>query len=1018
MRIRLLGPTELKASDGRTVPITGAKRRAVLALLALELGRCVRIERFYDLMWADEPPVQAKAALQGHIAALRKLLPGTGLTLHTQAPGYLLDGDREAVDLHRLTALTTRAAAEPDDTTAAALLGEALDLWEGPALADLPDTEQRRTLANRLDSSREQALHDRAERLLRTGRGAAALPALEQHLHTGWLQEPTVALLVRCLHQAGRPAEALRLYHGTRAALAAELGLHPGPALQAALTTVLADERAAATDGTPAAAAPGRTAPRPTAPHPSASHPGAADPTAPRPTASRRTSPAEPTRPDPPTPGPLPLPRPAAPAQFPTPAATPSAAPAPRPAAGPLPRRTAGFVGREAELHWLDHACGRERPDHALAVVVGAAGAGKTATVVRWAHTAAPGFRDGTLHCDLRGFDPARPSAPAEVLGGFLRALGLAEAEIPEDHARRGALYRALTAERELLVLLDNARSAEDVAELLPAGPRCATVVTSRHTLEDLIVTEGAALLRLEALPAADALALLAQVLGEDRLAAEPAAARRLAGLCDHLPLALRIAAARLAAQPSWSVADLVAEAEDDRTRLPALDAQGGVSVRSALNLTLRRLRPTAARLVPLLAVHPGPEIDVPAAAALLGAPPAEVRAALGTLAAHHLLTETAPGRYGRHDLIRLYSRELLDGEPPAHRHAALTRLLDYYLTAATVGAGRLQPHLTEFEQPVAFRPPVLPELPDVRAALDWFRTEEPTVRALVAAGTEAGEHDRAWQLAFLANCLYFGAGRLTDRLDCLRHGLTAAVRTGDPVPIALVEAATARALSGKRHPVEALALARRAADRTAGHDGPAQVYTMAVLAVALADHGELAEGLRLSDATLRRLDALGLHDHGAAVLSNAATLAAQAGDGATALRHAREARRLLAAHPHATFHLFALADEAYALQLLGRAAESEQGWLEAAERCRASGARHLEAAVEQHYADFLLAVDRPREAAERLGRARELHQRSGDTRNAAELGARIAVIERATGDQTATPIPRASRIGRSARTA
>ncbi|MFJ8475131.1 BTAD domain-containing putative transcriptional regulator [Kitasatospora sp. NPDC094011] len=989
MRIRLLGPTELRASDGRTLPITGAKRRAVLALLGLEFGRCVRIERFYDLMWAEEPPVQARAALQGHIAALRKLLHGTGLTLHTQAPGYLLDGDREAVDLHRLTTLTTRASAEPDDTVAAALLGEALDLWEGPALADLPDTEQRRTLANRLDGIREQAVHDRAERLLRTGRGAAALPSLEQHLHTGWLQEPTVALLVRCLHQAGRPAEALRLYHGTRAALAAELGLHPGPALQAALSTVLADEPAAdrgtppwtATDhGTPTAAA------------------------VPAPTASGRTTPAEPTRPDPPTPTPLPLPHPAA--------------PAPRPVTAPLPRRTAGFVGRAAELRWLDHACGPERPDHALAVVVGAAGAGKTATVVRWAHTAAGGFRDGTLHCDLRGFDPAHPSAPAEVLAHFLRALGLPEAEIPEDHARRGALYRTLTAGRELLVLLDNVRSAEDIAELLPAGPRCATVVTSRHTLEDLIVTEGAALLRLEALPEADALALLAQVLGEDRLAAEPAAALRLAGLCDHLPLALRIAAARLAAQPSWTVADLVAEAEDDRTRLPALDAQGGVSVRSALNLTLRRLSPTAARLVPLLAVHPGPEIDVPAAAALLEAPPAEVRGALGALAAHHLLTETAPGRYGRHDLIRLYSRELLDGDPPARRHAALTRLLDHYLAAAMAGAGRLQPHLTEFEHPVEFRPPVLPELPDVRAALEWFRIEEPTVRALVAAGTEAGEHDRAWQLAFLANCLYFGAGRLTDRLDCLRHGLTAAVRTGDPVPIALVEAATARALSGKRHPVEALALARRAADRTTGHDGPAQVYTMAVLAVALADHGELAEGLRLSDATLRRLDALGLHEHGAAVLSNAATLAAQAGDGATALRHAREARRLLAAHPHATFHLFALADEAYALQLLGRTAESERGWLEAADRCRASGALHLEAAVEQHYADFLLATDRPPEAAERLRRAREFYRRSGDARSAAELGARIAVIEREAGDQTATPIPRASRIGRSARTA
>ncbi|MFJ2189708.1 BTAD domain-containing putative transcriptional regulator [Kitasatospora sp. NPDC087861] len=976
MRIRLLGPTELRAADGRSIPVPGAKRRGVLALLALEFGRCVRVDRFYDLLWDEAPPAQAKAVLQGHVAALRKHLNGTALTLATHSSGYLLNGDAESVDVHRFGALTARAGEEPDSEAAAALFGEALRLWEGAPLADLPDTEQRRDLADRLDRAHEQAVHDWTERLLHIGQGGTALPVLERRLHTEWLQEPTAALLVRCLHQAGRPAEALRLYHRARSGLAAELGVRPGPALQAALAAVLADDRAPADPG----GAPARPEPVDVRARPSV------------------------------------LPHPAVGAA--------------RPATGVLPRRTPGFVGRAAELGWLDQACGADRPDHALAVVVGAAGAGKTATVVRWAHTAAGGFRDGHLHHDLRGFDPARPSDPAEVLGRFLRALGLAEAEIPEDRARLGALYRTLTAERELLVLLDNVRSAADVTELLPAGPRSATVVTSRNTLEDLVVSEGAALLRLEALPEADALGLLAQILGGERLAAEPAAARRLAELCDHLPLALRIAAARLAAQPAWTVGHLVAEVEDERTRLPALDAHGGVSVRSALNLTLRRLPSTAVRLVALLAVPPGPEVDVPTAAALLEAPPGEARRALGALTAHHLLTETTPGRYGRHDLIRLYGRELLDADPPARRHLALVRLLDYYLAAAMAGAGLLQPHLTEFERPVEFPPPVLPDLPDVRSALEWFRAEEPAVRTLVAAGTEAGEHDRSWQLAFLANCLYFGAGRLTDRLDCLRYGLSAATRTGDPVATALLEAATARALSGKRRPAEALVLARRADDRTRGHDGPAQIYTMAVLAVALADHGDLAEARRLSDATVRRLDELGLHQAGATVLSNAATLANLSGDGPTALRHAREARRLLAPHPHATFHLLALADEAHARQLLGQVEESERTWEETVARCRASAARHLEAAVQQRYADFLLSTDRPAAASARLRTALRLHEELGDTGSVAELGARIATIDgelavqtarsaRSTqGAQTATGIPRAARIGRSARTA
>ncbi|MFG2914370.1 BTAD domain-containing putative transcriptional regulator [Kitasatospora sp. NPDC048298] len=1014
MRIRLLGPTELRAADGRTIPVSGAKRRGVLALLALEFGRVVRVERFYDLLWDETPPAQAKAVVQGHVAALRKHVNGTSLTLETQASGYLLNGDPEAVDVHRFRALTARAGEEPDGATAAALFGEALRLWEGDALADLPDTELRRDLADRLDRAHEQAVHDWAERLLRIGQGSAALPVLEQLLHTEWLQEPTAALLVRCLHQAGRPAEALRLYHRARSGLAAELGLRPGPALQAALATVLADERATA--------GPGR-----------ATEPGRVPEQGRTPEHGHAPDRLEPTRRQDRPPAP---PAPAVSADTDTDTDTPTAA---RPAVSPLPRRTPGFVGRAAELDWLDQACGTERPDHALAVVVGAAGAGKTATVVRWAHTAATGFRDGHLHHDLRGFDPACPSDPAEVLGRFLRALGLAEAEIPEDRVRRGALYRALTADRELLVLLDNVRSAADVTELLPAGPRSATVVTSRNTLEDLVVSEGAALLRLEALPETDALDLLGQVLGERRLAEEPAAARRLAELCDHLPLALRIAAARLAAQPAWTVGHLVAEVEDERTRLPALDAHGGVSVRSALNLTLRLLPPAAVRLVALLAVAPGPEIDVPTAAALLAAPPGEARRALGTLTAHHLLTETAPGRYGRHDLIRLYGRELLDADPPANRHRALVRLLDYYLAAAMAGACLLQPHLTEFERPVGFPPPVLPDLPDVRSALEWFRAEEPAVRALVAAATGAGEDERAWQLAFLANCLYFGSGRLTDRLDCLRHGLSAATLTGDPVATALLEAATARALSGKRRPAEALVLARRAHDRTRDHDGAAQIYTMGVLVVALADHGDLADARRLSEATVRRMGELGLDQAGATVLSNAATLANLGGDGRTALRHAREARRLLAPHPHATFHLLALVEEAQALRLLGLVEESEQAWREAAARCRASAARHLEAAVEQRCADFLLSTGRPAEAAARLRTAVALYGELGDTGSVAELGARVRVIEaelpprdgpdgelppRSAPEgefpaQTATGrIPRAARIGRSARTA
>ncbi|MER8188085.1 AfsR/SARP family transcriptional regulator [Kitasatospora sp. NPDC094015] len=964
MRVRLLGPAEIQAEDGSPVAVPGAKRRAVLALLALELGRCVPVERFFELLWGEHPPAQAKAALQGHVAALRKVLAGSPFTLLTRAPGYLLLGEPARVDVHAFRALAARAAADPDDAAAAELFGRALELWHGAPLADLPETELRHAFADELERDRRVALEAWAERLLRTGRGATAVPALEPAVRADWLHEPAAALLVRCLHQAGRPADALNVYHRARAGLAEELGAVPGAQLRAAFTAVLAEEPAQAA----AATAPDEVPPQAATAAPR--RPGAAGP----------------------------------------------AAPAPR-LECQLPRLLPGFVGRTRESRRLDELCGADHDGDGIAVVIGPAGVGKTATVVRWAHAAARGFPDGLLHADLRGFDPAGPTDPAEVLARFLRALGVPEGEVPEDPVERGARYRELTGQRQLLVVLDDVRAARDVSELLPAGAGCATVVTSRNTLEDLVVTEGAVLLRLEALPAEDALALLGQLLGDERVRAEPAAARRLSALCDQLPLALRIAAARLSSQPSWTIAGLVAELEDERTRLPALDAQGGVSVRSALNLTHRHLDPEGARLLALLAVHPGGEVDVAAAAALLGTGPAAARRALGSLASYHLLTESSPGRFHRHDLVRVYGLELLDALAPDTGRLARARLLDHYLAATGHAAARLQPHLTEFGSPVEHPTPARPVLADVRAALAWFTTEEPAVRSLVDAAAAAGEHRRAWQLAHLANCLYYGAGRLTDRLSCLRSGLAAAVALGEPVPIALLESATARAL-GRHRPAEALALARQAAGRTAAPGGAAHVHSLTVLSLTLADHGDLADAVLASEQALALLRELGVREAGACTLAHAAGLRARSGDGVTALRYAREAGGLLAGHPEATFHLHARSAEAEALHLLGRPEESEHVWRQALEGCRTSGIAHVHALTRRQFADFLLARARPAEAAEHLAAAAELYTALGDSTAAADLAERLATIRGELAAQPAPAIPLASRIGRSARTA
>ncbi|MEV7189088.1 BTAD domain-containing putative transcriptional regulator [Kitasatospora sp. NPDC093102] len=932
MRIQLLGPVELVGPDGRTVELGGAKRRGVLALLALDLGRTVSIDRFYELLWEADPPAQARAALQGHIAALRKLLAGSPFTLRTEAPGYRLDGDPEAVDEKRFAALAARAAVA-DDTEGAALLRGALDLWADEPLRGLPGTALVREFVEQLNDHRVRVLESWAERELRLGNGPVAIPSLEQSIRVYTLREPTIALLMRCLHQAGRSGDALDVYQDTKARLDDELGIAPGPLLHQAFGEIR-----------------GARTPEPSDPALTPAPAGAAS----RPAA---------VRPGPAVPGALRC----------------------------LPRQPAGFVGRDAEFAWLERECGPERVGSGLAVVVGPAGAGKTAVVVRWAQQASSGFADGRLFADLRGFDPSGPANPGQILGDFLRALGEPESGIPEDRAARAELYRNRTRDRRLLVVLDNVRSSEDIADLLPADPRCATVVTSRRTLEDLVVTEGAAMLRLEALPEGDAWALLERMLTPARVAAEQQATRRLIALCDHLPLALRIAAARLAARPGWTVADLVTELEDERTRLLALDTEGAVSVHSALALTWRHLPSEAARLLGLLAAHPGTEVDTPAAAALLESEIPAARRALGTLAAYHLLVESAPGRYGRHDLVRLFGARLLAERGDGAHAEATARLLDYYLAASRAAVACLEP-FAHSPGPLSDSAPALPSTPDVRSALAWFRREEPTLRGLVALAADTGEPERAWRLAKQAHYLYLGAGQLTDRLSCLRDGLRAARLTGERSPLALMETLTASALTWIGRSEEALSLVTQAVERTGPSDGEAHILALTTLAMIHGMRGDLARAHEQSDAVLRLIRETGLREHEAAVLSNASALKGMAGDAAGALHYAREALRLLADHPGASFQLSAMHNEAQAIQILHPEA-AEDAWTTVLHRCRDAGNVHMQALTERQLADFLARSGRPADAAEHLRAAIELYTQRGDVGLVDQLTARLGEL-------------------------
>ncbi|MFI9274325.1 BTAD domain-containing putative transcriptional regulator [Kitasatospora sp. NPDC052896] len=699
MQILLLGPLALRDPRGRPLDLGGPKRQAVLAALALELNQPLTVDRLLDLVWDGEPPTRARAALHGHIAALRKALPD-GFALETLPAGYRLAGDPALVDGQVFADLRRRAQATDDPRYRSALLRQALGLWRGSGEADLPAGVIPRSIARRLHDERITVLEAWAECELRQGRGDRAVPLLEEAVRVDGLRESLVAALIRALFQAGRQAEALAAYHRAAALLRSEYGVHPGPALQAALDQVLS----------------GSPVPAPAAP-------------------------------------PVPTVTPSAPPSPPAPAiaaARPSTGPAPTVADGPRQLPRAGrLVGRAAAAEWLDRAT-RPRPGEVpLAVVVGPPGVGKTSLTVDWAHRVADRYPDGQLFADLQGFDEQDPKDPRDVLSGFLLALGQRPAQLPTTAHERAELFERLTRERRLLLVLDNVRSAEDVRQLLPAGEGCAVVVTSRVALLDLLAQDGAALHLLQPLTAEDAVQLLTSTVGGPRVAAEPAAARRLAELCDGLPLALRICGSRLAVRPDWTLAQLVTEIEDERTGLDGLDTFGSVGIGATLELTYRQLPAMSARLLALLGLYPEGGIVPGLAAALLGEDLARARLALGTLAGHHLIAEEQPGRYTCPGLVRRYTRHLLAETVGAdRREAAFGRLLDFALAVSAATAERLTEYSWLVERPAGPAPVGVPAVGSAPEAEACFAGYEPALRALTLEAFRLGHVEHARKLA------------------------------------------------------------------------------------------------------------------------------------------------------------------------------------------------------------------------------------------------------------------------------
>jgi tetratricopeptide (TPR) repeat protein/transcriptional regulator with XRE-family HTH domain len=536
-----------------------------------------------------------------------------------------------------------------------------------------------------------------------------------------------------------------------------------------------------------------------------------------------------------------------------------------RPVLQQLPPAVPGFTGRAREMDALTDLlgpAGTASGPVVISAIAGAAGVGKTALALHWAHQAAERYPDGQLYVNLRGYDPDRPVSAASALTWFLRALGVAGPDVPPEPDERAALYRSLLAGRRMLLILDNAGSPEQVRPLLPGTVTCGVLVTSRDSLAGLVARDGAARLDLDLLPVADAVALLRTLIGE-RADTDPGAAEALAAHCSRLPLALRVAAELATARPGLPLADLAGELNDERRRLDLLDADGDprAGVRAVFSWSYLSLAAVPARVFRLLGLHPGADLDPYAAAALAGTTLRVATGVLDLLTRAHLIQQQAgPGRHDLHDLLRAYARELahtVDTEDG--RHAAVSRLLDYYLYAAAAAMDTLYPSERSRRPRVPAPASPAPPLAEQAQARVWLDTERTNLIAVAAYAAAHGWPAHVTRLAAtLARYLEIG-GHYPEAVAIYGHAIRAARDTGDRVAeaavlnnLAVIDLWLSRHTEAASHLEQALALCAETGDligqaRALGNLGIAD-YQQARYRDAIEHHGQALDLYRRID--------------------------------------------------------------------------------------------------------------------------------------------------------------------------
>ncbi|MEV8388625.1 MULTISPECIES: AfsR/SARP family transcriptional regulator [unclassified Streptomyces] len=730
MEVRLLGPVEVTA-HGKDLHLGGPRQSTVFAVLALNASRVVSVDQLIDTVWGENPPATARAQIQICVSALRRILADSGTTdlIETRPAGYLLDVAEQDVDVHRFDALLAEArrlTGQGQDRAAAQEIRSALNLWRGPALMGLQsDAVQRQAYA--LEERRLEAQENLYTIMLGLGLHHQAVSDLHALVEAQPLRERAIGCLMVALYRCGQQAVALAVYRKARARFVDELGVEPGQDLkdlELAILNGAASLAASATEG---------PLPAPPAPeHQATEGPG---PTVPR----------------------------------------------------QLPADLADFTGRQSLLHDITHHLtlpedGRIPSSVRMVGITGMGGVGKSALAVRAAHQLAEAFQDGQLYLDFH--DRPTDSSPSWALEWLLRALGVPSGALPDSQAERVTLYRSRMAGKRILLLLDGVSDTATVRLLTPGSPTCVVVATSRQRLAGLSGLHG---VEVDVLDEDESLALLCEIAGRDRVARELPAAIELVQICAGLPLALRIAGARIALRSHWRISRLVSRLQVEAARLDEF-SHGGQELRSTIAMAYNGLGLEARHLFRLLSLIETRDFAGWTAAALLDTDCGTAEDLLDELVDAQLLSvlvsaQDAPARYRFHGLIRLYAKEqLLETEALLQTRAALRRALGGWMHLAE------EAHRAEYcgDYTILHGDAERWTLPAntvsellARPSIWWESERTSLVAAVRQAHTEELD-DLCWDLALTSVTLFESRGYYGDWLETAALALSATERAGN----------------------------------------------------------------------------------------------------------------------------------------------------------------------------------------------------------------------------------------------